>query len=178
MRTLAGLLALALFALPLFAAPVQPVMAIGVVALVLAGIGIAVGWPGPVTAAACAFLAEYAAALAISGGPVSPAGPAGFSVALFLLLHVADFARRVGSARVAFSVVRAHARGWVGVCAGASAAGLATLVIAGSAAAAVPLSVSPLLAGLGALGAFAALAAVLRGATRVPPRGSPGRREG
>jgi hypothetical protein len=164
-RALGGLLALVLFVLPLLAAPVQPVAAIGVVGLALAGLGIAVRWAGPVTAATCAFLVEYAAALTASGEPVSLAGAAAFSLALFFLLHVADFARRVGDGRVEVAVLRAHAQGWLGVCAGAAAAGLVALAIAGTAAVALPFSASALLAGLGALGVLAALAAILRRAT-------------
>jgi hypothetical protein len=166
MRILGGLLTLVLFILPLLTAPLQPVAAIGLIAVVLAGVGIAALWLWPVTTASCVFLVQYAVALTISAGPVSIAGAAGFSLALLLLLHVVDLARRVRQVRVDAAVILAHVRRWVGVYAGAVVGAALALVMAGVFAMVLPVSASPLLAGAGALGTLVALAAVVKHAAR------------
>jgi hypothetical protein len=62
-RLAAVLFALVLFVVPLLTAAMPAVAAAGLMGLLLAAVGIAGLWRWPVTAAACVFLTDYAAAL-------------------------------------------------------------------------------------------------------------------
>lgn len=166
MRPLAALFTGILFVLPLLTAPVPFVAVIGLVAAFLATVGIVARWRWAVTAAACVFLVEYAAALSLSAAPVDFVGAAGVGLALLLLLQTQDFARRVGQAAVDRAVPRAHLRRWLGVGAGALAATVFTLAMTGLLGTALPPAAAPLAAALGALGALLALAAMVRHAAR------------
>jgi hypothetical protein len=166
MRGLAVVLACALFVLPLLSAPRPFIVVIGLVAAVLALVGIAVRWRWAVTAAACAFLVEYASALSVSAAPVDFLRAAGFGLALLLLLHTVDFARRVGSTAVDPTVRLAHLRRWLTVGGGTLTATVFVLAMTGLVGPVVPLAVAPLAAALGAFGAILALAAMVRRSAR------------
>jgi hypothetical protein len=165
-RGVAALLTGVVFVLPLLTSSVPLVTVIGLVAACLATVAIVARWRWAVTAAACVFLVEYAAALSVSAAPVDFVGAAGFGLALLLLLHAQDFARRVGQTAVDRAVSLAHLRRWLGVGASALAATVFTLAMTGLLGTALPLAAAPLAAALGALGALLALAAMVRRAAR------------
>jgi len=77
-RLLAAAFAVVLSAAPVLIMPVPAVAVIALVGLLLATVGVAALWRWPVTAAACVFLADYAASLWVAAGPVNVAGAAGF----------------------------------------------------------------------------------------------------
>jgi hypothetical protein len=162
MRGLAVVLASALFALPLLSAPLPLISVIGLVAAALALVGIVAGWRWAVTAAACAYLVEYALALSVSAAPVDFVRAAGFGLALLLLLHTVDFARRVGSTAVERPVRIAHLRRWLTVGGGTLAATVFVLAMTGLVGTVLPLAAAPVAAALGAFGALLALAAMVR----------------
>jgi len=162
MRGMAVVLACVLFVLPLLSTPVPFVGAIGLCGVVLALVGMAIRWRWAVTAAACAFLLEYALALSVSAASVDFVGAAAFGVSLLLLLHTGDFARRVGPTTVERAVRLAHLRRWLTVGVGTLAATAFILAMTDLIGAALPLAAAPLAAALGALGALLALAAMVR----------------
>lgn len=169
-RGLAVVLTGILFVLPLLFTAVPLVAVIGLVAAGFALAGIAVRWRWAVTAAACVFLVEYAVALAVSSAPVDFVGAAGFGLALLLLLHAVDLARRVGSTTVERAVRLAHLRRWLTVGAGTLGGTAIILAMTGLIGAAVPLAAAPLAAALGALGALLALAATVGRSPREDPQ--------
>ena len=73
-RLLAAAFAVVLSAAPVLIMPVPAVAVIALVGLLLATVGVAALWQWPVTAAACVFLADYAASLWVAAGPVNVAG--------------------------------------------------------------------------------------------------------
>jgi hypothetical protein len=157
-RLAAATFALVLFAVPLLTAA-RPVVAVpGAFGLLLAVVGIASLWRWPMTAAACVFVTDYALALWVAGPSVSVVGAAGFGLALLLLLHSAEVARRARHAAVDAGVVRSQLAGWA--IFGVATLGTAMLVmaLARGVAAAVPFTAAPLLAAAGALGVMLALA--------------------
>ena len=162
MRGLAVVVASVLFVLPLLSAPLSFVAVIGLVAVALALVGIAVRWRWAVTTAACAFLVEYASALSVSAAPVDFVRAAGFGLALLLLLQTVDFARRVGSSAVDRAVRLAHLRRWLTVGGATLAATVFVLAMTGLVGTVLPLVAAPLAAALGAFGALLALAAMVR----------------
>src|SRR2546422_11705719 len=97
---------------PLLIAPTRAVLVIGVAAVVLCALGIAV-LSTPVVVAGCVLaLGEYALALWLSPGPPRLAGAVLFGVALILLLETVDFARRVGHAAMGPGLVSSQIRYW------------------------------------------------------------------
>ena len=160
-RLLAAGFAVALFVVPLLTTPAPAVAAIGSAGLLLAAVAIAAPWRWPATAAACVFLADYAAALWVASGPVNVVGAAGFGLALLLLLEAVDLARRVRGATVDAAVVLSELGRWIGLGVGALAAAGLTMLLASSLATTLPPVVSPLLAAAGALGAIVILAVVI-----------------
>jgi hypothetical protein len=166
MRLLVALITVVLFALPLLSASVTPVMAIGLVGVGLAVVGIAILWPWFVTAAACVFLVEYAAALWLAAAPVNIAVALVFGVGLVLLLHAAELARRVRRATVNAAVIYAQIVRWIGFGGGVFATAILAMALAGRLAASMPFVAAPFLAAAGALGVVLALAALLIRAAR------------
>jgi hypothetical protein len=163
----------AAFAVVLSAAPVliMPVPAVSVIAL--GGLLLATFWRWPITAAACVFLADYAAALWVAAGPVNVAGAAGFGLALLFMLESGDLARRVRRAAVDGAVIRSHLGRWSGF--GAATLGLTALAVALASALATPMppAIASLLAAGGALGVITTIAVII---TRITlNRGSAGR---
>jgi hypothetical protein len=165
-RLLAALVALVLFSLPLYAAPIPPIAALGGAGLVLCAAGLAALRRGLVTAAACAFLAEYAAALWITGAPVSIGAALAFGLALLFLLQIADLARRMRSASIGAGVARSLIARGAGVSLAALATAMLVSSLAGAAAASIHFAAAPFAAAAAALGAVLGAAIAVRSAAR------------
>lgn len=161
-RLLAAAAAVALFVLLRLTTPAPVVTGAGLVGLLLAAVAIAALRRWPATAAACVFLAGYAAALWIESRPVNLVPALGFGLALLLLLQAVDLAGRVRGATVDAGVVRAALGRWIGLGAGALVAAMLALALATILAAALPAVAAPLLAAGGALGGVLVLAALIR----------------
>jgi len=160
-RLPAAALAAVLFVVPVLTATVPAVAVLALIGLVLAAVGIATLWRWPVTAAACVFLTDYAAALWLADAPVSVAVAAGFGLSLLLLLQSVELARCMRHAAVDAGVARSLVSRWSGF-------GVAMLVVTFSAlplaiplAALVPFAAAPFVAAAGVLGAVLALAATV-----------------
>lgn len=178
MRVTVALVAVVLFALPLVSAPETPIAAIGLIGVGLAAVGIATLWPWFVTAAACVFLVEYAAALSLAAAAVNVIIALGFGVGLVVLLHAAELARRVRRAAVDTGVLSAQINRWMGFGGGVFATAILAMALAGGFAASIPAVAAPFLAAAGALGAVVTLAALVTRAARsdfsnCPRPGSP-----
>ena len=154
-------LAVALFVVPVLTTPAPAVAVIGLVGLLLAAVAIATLWRWPATAAACVFLADYAAALWLADAPVSVVGAAGFGLALLLLLESVDLARRMRDATVDAGVARSLVARWFGFGAAMLVATFSAMPLAIPLAALVPFAAAPFVAAAGVLGAVLALAATV-----------------
>ncbi len=135
--------------------------------------GIAALWRSLLTAAACLFLTDHAAALWVAGA----SGAAGFGLSLLFLLEAVELGRRVRHAAVGTGVVRSQMVRGVGFAAATLAATMLVTALAGALAASVPFAAAPFVAAAGALGVVLAVAAAVTGATgrRRGGPGSPGR---
>jgi hypothetical protein len=165
-RLAAALSAVVLLVVPLRATPIHVVVAPGVVAMLLAVLGIVTLWRWPVTAAACLFVTDYALALTIAGPGVSLASATCFGLALLGLLHSLEVARCARRAAVHRDVARSQILGWVAFVAVTAAIVTAAMVLARGVAPALPFAAAPLLAAAGALGVVVALAFALRPSAR------------
>jgi hypothetical protein len=165
--------AVVLFVVPLLTAPIPAVAVPGLIGLLLAAVGIAALWRWPITAAACVFLIDYAAALWVAGASVSVIGAAGFGLSLLFLFQSMEMARCVRHATVNAGVVRSQIVSWTGFGAATLAATMLVMALAGPVAASVPFAAAPLVAAVGALGVVLALAAAVTGTTRGASRQSP-----
>ncbi len=175
-RLPALLFALVLFIVPFLTAPIPAVAVTGLIGLCLAAVGIAALRRSLVTAAACVFLTDYAAALWVAGASVSVAGAAGFGLSLLLLLEAVELGRRVRHAAVGTGVVRSQIVRGVGFGAATLAATMLVKALASALAVSVPFAAAPFVAALGALGVVLAVAAAVTGATRGASRRGPGTR--
>ena len=163
-----------LFVVPVLTATRQAVAVTGLLGLLLAAVGIATFWRGPVTAAACVFLTDYAIALWVAGPSVSVIGAAGFGLSLLFLLQSVELGRCIRHATVEAGVVRSHIVDWVGFGAATLAATMLVMALARAFAASVPFAAAPFVTAAGALGVVLALAAAVVGATRDASRRGPG----
>jgi hypothetical protein len=154
--------ALVLFALSVRAAPVAPIALAGLAALLLAAVAIAVPWRWLATAAACLFMADYAAALWLAAPPPDAVSAVVFGLALLLMLGGVDLACRIRGGTAGARVALVDLARGLGVGAGALGALMVATALARSFATALPAALSPLLAGAGALGAIVVLAALIR----------------
>lgn len=165
--------ALVLFALTFRVAPIEPVAVIGLVAVLLAVVGIVMPWRWPIVTAACMFIANHAIALWVTDAPVSVLGAAGFGLAQLGLLQSADLGRCVREATVSEGVLRSQIVCWVGFATLTLASTMLGLAVAGPLGAALPAAAAPILAAVGALGVVTALAVAAAHAGRrgraVPP---------
>ena len=166
-RLAATAFAIVLFVVPLVTAPIPPVAVISALGLLLAAVGIIALRRWPVTAAACVFLTNYAAALWIAGASVSVVSAAGFGLALLLLLEAVELARCTRHATVDSGVVRSQVVAWTGFAAGTLGTAMLVMALAVAVAAAVPFTAAPLVAAAGAVGVALALTLALT-------RGRPG----
>jgi hypothetical protein len=154
------------FVVPLLTARSAPVIAAGLFGVLLAAVGIATLWRWPVTAAACVFMTDFAAALWLAGSPLSLVRATAFGLALLLLLESAELARCTRRSMVDVAVLRSQIVGWVAFAAGTLAAAMLVLALAGGLVAAIPVAMAPFIAAAGALGVVLTLAAAMRGAWR------------
>jgi hypothetical protein len=100
---------------PVWTAPMAPVLAIEVVACLLCGAGVIVGATTPVTVGAVLGLIGYAVAVCVqSDGRVDVVGATVFGLALLFLLDLSEFARRFRGADIAKEVLRAQTVYWLG----------------------------------------------------------------
>jgi hypothetical protein len=166
MRVTVALVAIVLFALPLACAPGAPIVAIGLVGVILVTLGMATLWRWFVSAAACVFLVEYAAALWLAAAAVNVVMALGFGVGLFVLLHAMELAGRVHRAAVDTGVFSAQINRWMSFGGGVFAAAILAIALAGGFATSIPPAAAPLLAAVGALGAVMALAVLVIRAAR------------
>jgi hypothetical protein len=155
-----------LFVVPLLSTAIPAVAVTGLIALLLALAGIALLWRWLVTAAACIFLSDFAAALWLAGAPVSILRAAGFGLALLLLLQSVELAQHTRRAAVGAGVARSQIVAWTGFAAGTLGMTMLAMAVAGAVAGSVPFAAGPLLAAAGALVAVLALAAAMTGAAR------------
>ena len=160
-RLPAAALATVLFIVPVLTAPVPAVTVLALIGLVLGAAGIVTLWRWPVTAAACVFLTNYAAALWLANAPVSVPIAAGFGLSLLLLLQSVELARCMRHATVDAGVARALVRRWVGFGAAMLLVTFSAMPLAIPLAALVPYAAAPLVAAAAALGAVLALAATV-----------------
>jgi hypothetical protein len=161
-----------LFVVPLLAAAIPPVVVTGLIAVLLATLGIATLWRWPMTAAACVFLTDYATALWVAGAPVSVVGAVGFGLVLLLLLQSAELARCTRHAVVDAGVVRSQVIGWMAFAAATLGAAALVMGLADAAATAVPFTAAPVLAAAGALGVVLSLVLALTRSFSPAPRPS------
>ncbi len=166
MRLATAGFALVAFTVPLLNARPRPLLVIGLIGLLLVALGITLPWRWPVTAAACAFLVDYTAALWLAATGPGVIGPAVFGLSLLLLLQSVALVHATRGATVTAAVIRSQSRAWTGFGAGALAAAMLLVAAAGGVAAAIPFSAAPFLAGIGALGVLLTLAATMRGGWR------------
>jgi hypothetical protein len=165
-RLAAVVCALVLLVVPARAMPIHVVVAPGVVAMLLAVVGIVTLWRWPATAAACLFVADYALALTIAGPGVRLASATCFGLALLGLLHSLEVARCARRAAVHRDVARSQILGWVAFAAVTVTIVTAAMVLARGVAPALPFALAPLLAAAGALGVVVALTFALRPSAR------------
>ena len=161
-RLAAVLSAIVLLVVPLRVMPIHVVIGPGVVALLLATLGIVTLWRWPVTAAACLFVTDYALALTIARPAVSLVPAACFGLALLGLVHSVELARCARRAAVHRDVARSQVLGWVAFTVAAGAAATLAMGVAREVAPVLPFPAAPLLAAAGALGVVLALAFALR----------------
>ena len=166
--------AVVLFVMPLLTAPIPPVAVTGLIGLLLAAVGIAALWRWPVTAAACVFLTDYAAALWVAGASVSAVGAAGFGLSILFLFQSVEVARCVRHASVDAGVGRSQIVRWMGFGIATLAATMLVMALASPIAASIPFAAAPFVAATAALGVVLALAAAVTGATRGASRRGPG----
>lgn len=150
--------ALALFALTLRVAPIEPVAVIGLAGALLIIVGMVMPWRWPTMTAACIFTANHALALWATDAPVSVLGGAAFGLAQLGLLHSADLGRAVRAASIGSGVVRAQILRGVGLAVLTFTSTMLGAGVARSLSAALPVAVAPMLAAVGALGVVVALA--------------------
>jgi hypothetical protein len=165
-RLAPALLAVALGGGPLLVSPQKAVALAGAVGLLLAAAGIAAGWRWPITAAACAFLLEYALALWLSEAPSNIAAAAAVGVGILVFLQAADLAHRGRRAAVDGAVVWTHLVHWAGFGAGVVVAALLAVAAAHGLTGVLPFAAAPFLAAAGALGTVVGLALVIARAAR------------
>lgn len=157
-RFAAAAFAAILFVLPALTAAVPAVLAAGLIGLLLAAVGIVTLWRWPLTSAACVFLTDYAAALWLTGAPVSVGGAAGFGLSLLLLLESVELARCMRHATVAAGVARSQIVLWIGFGAATLVTTWLAMPVATTLARLVPFAAAPVVAATAALGAVLALA--------------------
>jgi len=134
----------------------------GLVGLLLAAGAIVTRWRWPATASACVFLALYAAVLSLGRGPVGLGPALGFGLALVVLLEAVDLSARLRAAVVEGPVVRTMLVRWLGLSAGVVVAAIPAVALAQTLARSLTDAVSPLLAGVGALGSVLVVAILVR----------------
>jgi hypothetical protein len=165
-RLAAAAFACAAFAMPLLVARERAVAAIGAMGVLLAVLGIAAGWRWPITGAAGVFLVAYTAALLRAEAAPGVVVSAGLGLAIFLLLQSADLARRARHASPGLAVLLAQLRRWLVLGGAVLAAAVLGVGLAVALAPALPAAAAPFVAGAGAFGIVATIAAIVVRAAR------------
>jgi hypothetical protein len=163
-RWLAGLLALALVALPVVTAPVPMVASLGAAAGLLCLAGIVRLSIRLLTAGAAGAVIQYALVLWVSSAPPDFFTALVLGVVLGLLLDVVEFAARFQGVAVDRRALQWQVRDWVESAAVSGAAGLVLAYGPGRVALGLPAWAYALAAGFGALAAFGGVVRVLVGA--------------
>jgi hypothetical protein len=151
----------AAFAAPLLVVREPAVMGVGAIGLLLAALGITGGWRWPVTGAAGVFLVAYTAALLRAGTGPGVAVSAGLGLAIFLLLQSADLDRRARAASPGLAVLFTHLGRWVLLGGAVLVVAVLGVGLAVALAPALPVAAAPFVAGAGALGIVASVAAIV-----------------
>jgi hypothetical protein len=142
-------------AVPVWTAPSAPVVALEALACLFCALGVFRRRAGPVTAGGCIAMIGYTFALWSESNGVDVIGAAIFGLAVLFVLQISEFARRFHGAEIANDVMRAQTNYWLGRAA-LIAGAIAVLTLGGSAVAAVvPGMGRAVIAGLGAVIAFA-----------------------
>jgi len=142
-------------AVPIWSAPSAPVVALEALACLFCVLGVFGRRAGPVTTGGCIAMIGYAFALWSGNNGVDVIGAAIFGLAVLFALDVSEFARRFHGAQIANDVMRAQTGYWLGRAALVAGA-IAVLTLGGSVVAAiVPGMGRAVIAGLGAVIAFA-----------------------
>jgi hypothetical protein len=142
-------------AVPVWTAPSAPVVALEATACLFCALGVFGRSAGPVTAGGCIAMIGYTFAVWSGNEGVDVVGAAVFGLALLFVLQISEFARRFHGAQIANDVMRAQTSYWLGRAA-LIAGAVAILTLGGSAVAAiVPGTSRAVIAGLGAIIAFA-----------------------
>jgi hypothetical protein len=141
---------------PLWLAFTWETAAIAVVTSLVLLAGVLGLWLPAITAGAVLALIELALALHLSAASLGVFGATAYGLALLFLIDAADFLRRFEGATIDSSAWRGQIAWWIGRAAIAVAATVGLVIVAGGTAGLLPSAGRPLLAGLGALIAFAA----------------------
>jgi len=150
--------ALTLLLLTLRRAPIEPLVAIGLVAFTLVVVGLLMPWRWPIVTAACLFLTGHALALWGMDAPSDIPGGLGFGLALLFLLHAGHTGRAMRGARVGVRVLREQIAGWVRFAVVALLAAMLGMGLAAPLSGLLPGALAPLLAAASAVGVVVALA--------------------
>jgi hypothetical protein len=146
----------AIIGLPLWVAPSWGIGAIAAVAGIFCAIGVLRLSLASIAIGGVLALIALALALWWSSSSVSVFGAVAFGLALLFLLDAVCFASRFAGAEIDPTVWRRQVAWWIGRAAVASAAAVILMVIASALALALPSFGRPIIAGAGALAAFAA----------------------
>lgn len=142
-------------AVPVWTDPSAPVVAVEALACLFCALGILWRAASPVTGGGCLAIIGYAIALWPENAGVDVIGAAIFGLALLFLFDLSEFARRFRGAEIATAVLRARTAYWLGRA--ALIVGTIALVMLGGSALAliIPGEGRAVIAGLGAVIAFA-----------------------
>ena len=142
-------------AVPICATPSLAIAAIETVAVLLCVLGIAGALTGPVTAGCVIAMIGYAAALLSGSADLDVIGGGIFGLALLFLLDLSEFARRFRGAEIASDVLRAQLAYWLERAVIISGIVMAVALAGFMVSSLVPPGGRAIVAGLGALLAFA-----------------------
>jgi len=159
-RLVAAVSALGLYAVVVLTSPLA--MVAGLAALLPAAGAIVGRWRWMAVVAACGFLIVYTAALWIERGSPSVAPALALGLGVVIFVEAVDLNARLRGAIIEGPVVRSALGRWMGLGIGVFAAATLAVGMAGSLAAVLPHSVSPVVAAAGALASVLILAVLVR----------------
>ena len=146
----------AVIGVPIWTGPYWPVIAIAGAGFLLCALGVGLNVLAPITAGAVFALIGYTAALWLGGEGVDVVGATVFGLALLLLLDLSEFAQRFRGAEIATDVFRGQIVYWLGRAVATIAAVTLLMACALLLSLLLPSSGRSVIAGLGAVIAFAA----------------------
>lgn len=156
--------------LTLAASRTRPVVDLGVLGLILAGVGLAVLWRWPVTAGACVHLTAYAAAAWLHAPAPSVGHAAAFGFSLLLLLESVELGRCLRRASIDARLVRSQVGGLLALAAAGLAATLVGAALARGLVPSIPFALAPFVAAAAALGVAVGVAMLVTVRPRTPRR--------